>query len=244
MRLLTLFLIFSSAPAFAARGGGTISGDYALGVHLGMTGAAQPQMNELIKRANAREGGISTSELNSAYEGALSLQYRFTGTIYAVQIRPSYFYEKQDGTGTAGAFKYGLSGYTIFPIFRLYPLENEFMRFFLQLGAGYGHVDGSIEENSSATGHGAVSFSGNSFGSMLGLGAEFCYANVHCFSVEGNYRYLSYERLVAKSSDGSFNSAGGSLSQYGAGQEIELDGQDLSAKMGGLVLLMGYTYYF
>lgn len=175
----------------------------------------------------------------------MSLQYRFTGTIYALQLRPSFFYQRSEGTGSGGAFNYGVQGYTVFPIFRLYPLENEFMKFYMQIGVGYGHVDGNIEENNStAPTHGSVNFSGGAFGSLLGLGAEFCYSNVHCFSFEGNYRYLNYARVLATSTSGSFNTSGGSLSQYGKGQEVELDGQDLSANMSGLVAMMGYAYWF
>lgn len=234
-----------TTPAWAARGGGGGGGggDYSLGFHLGLVGSTQSQMNDLIKRANTRNGGITTGELNSAYEAAVSLQYRFSGTIYALQLRPSYFYQKQSGKGSGGAFKYGLTGFTIFPIFRLYPLENEYMRFFMQLGLGYGRVMGNIEENNTAAPtHGSVDFDGGAFGSLAGLGAEFCYEKVHCFSLEGTYRYLTYERVIASSANGAF--ATGSLDQAANDKEVEVDGADLSARMGGLIFMMGYTYSF
>jgi opacity protein-like surface antigen len=230
-----------SGSAFAAYGGGG-GGGYSLGINLGIVNSSQSQMNEMIKRANSSEGGISTSALNQAYEAALFFMYRFSGTMYAIQLRPSYYYQQENGSGAGGAYKYGVKGYTVFPIFRLYPLENEFMKFYLQIGLGYGRVNGSIIENSKTSGAASVDFSGGAFGSLTGLGAEFCLTANHCFSLEANYRYLTFDRLLADSSSGTF--ASNSLSQYGANQEVELDGEDLSVRMGGLIFMEGYTYWF
>lgn len=72
--LVTLIVgLFGSPGAHAIRGsyggssgGGGLGGQYAFGIHLGLVNSAQNQLNDLIKRANSREGGISTSELTSA----------------------------------------------------------------------------------------------------------------------------------------------------------------------------------
>ena len=238
LSIVAVTLISTPQAMAAAKGGG-----YALGIQLGLVTAGQAQMNELIKRANTRESGISTGELNSAYEAAVSMMYRFQGTIFAAQLRPSFFYQNQSGSGNGGAFDYGLTGYSIMPILRLYPLENPFMKFYMQFGLGYGRVSGSIEENNTAAPtHGKVDFSGGAFGSMAGLGAEFCFRPQHCISFEGNYRYMNFERLLAGNVSGSF--ATNSLSQATKGQEVELDSADLAVRMGGLMFMAGYNYWF
>ena len=220
-----------------AEAAGRNSGNMSFGFVAGITNSSQDSMNTLITRANLRVGGISTSQLESAYELGGFFMYRFSGTMYALQLRPSYFYQVQTGSGTGGNFNYGLKGYTLFPMFRLYALENTYMKFFMQLGMGYGSVNGEISEA------GAVAkFNASGFGTMAGLGAEFCITPAHCIGVESNYRYLTFDRSLVSGSSGSF--ASGSLSQYGAGQELEMDGKDLSTRMGGLQFMAGYTYWF
>ncbi|MGE4132436.1 MAG: outer membrane protein [Bdellovibrionales bacterium] len=241
MRWLIISLcLLMPTSGFAAAGkmGGT-----AFGFNLGVVNSSQPSINQLVKSANSRAGGISTSELNQAYEAQIYLQYRFSGSIFAIQFRPSYFYQVEDGSGSLGTFKYDMQGYTLFPILRLYTLENAFMKFFLQVGMGYGRLNGAIQEGTTS-GDAKVEFSGGTFGSQLGLGAEFCFTPAHCLNVEGNYRYLAFERFKVDKSSGTFDTAGGSLSQYDKGQELEVDGSDLSARMGGLMFMAGYTMWF
>jgi hypothetical protein len=233
MRVLLAGLFFFAINAFAA---GASSG-YSIGFNLGIVNASQNQMNDLIKRANTREGGISTSEMNQAYELQGFIMYRFSNPLYALQLRPSYYYQVEEGSGGSGGFNYSLTGFTLFPILRLYPLENEFMKFYMQAGVGYGMINGKIEEGTAK-----VEFSGGAFGTMAGMGAEFCFNASHCLSFEGDYRYLTFQRFTADSSSGTF--AADSLTQYSKGSEIEMDNSDVSARMGGLMFMAGYTMWF
>ena len=230
--ILFLVVFLFSVKSYAA-----VTSGHSIGFNLGLVNASQNQMNDLIKRANTREGGISTGEMNSAYELQGFYMYRFGNPLYAIQLRPSYFYQVEEGSGSSGDFNYSLTGFTIFPILRLYPLENEYMKFYMQLGVGYGQIYGTIEEGSAK-----VEFSGGAFGTMVGLGSEFCLNANHCLSLEGNYRYLSHQRFGVDSSEGTF--AADSLSQYGKGQELEMDQSDVSARMGGIIFMAGYTMWF
>lgn len=236
-----------SFPAMALRGGsggGGVaasvgSGTVAIGLLGGIVNSSQNDLNTLQSRANVRAGSgpISTSQLNQGYEGAVELVYRFSGTIYALTFRPSYFYERADGSGTDGGYTYGVTGWTFFPMLRLYPMENDVMKFYMQFGLGYGQAKGFVGEGTSD-----VSFGSGSFGTSVGLGAEFCMTSSSCFVFEGNYRYLDFNRNIVTDSRGTF--ASGSLSQYAQGQEAELDGSDIGIKMSGMVLLAGYHFWF
>lgn len=237
-----------NATAKAARSGGGFSlggGEMQFGILGGVTNASQDQMNTLITRANARtsEGPISTPAMNSAYELALQLGYRFSGTMFVGILRPSYFYQKANGSSSIGAgdYNYGVTGFTLFPILRMIPLENEFLKFFFQFGLGYGRAETSIQEGANN-----LSATGDAFGTTLGLGTEFCITASQCVSVEANYRYLFMERNIASSASGSTwgGSAGNSLSRHSQNQEVELDNDDLAIKMGGLQFLAGYVIHF
>ena len=48
-------------------------------------------------------------------------------------LRFSAEYQKEDGTGSDGTYSYSVTGWTVFPMLRLYPLENEFMKFYMQM---------------------------------------------------------------------------------------------------------------
>jgi len=226
------------AQAASPRGGGGMSsGGNDLGINLALVNTSQANMNTLISRANTRVGGISTPQMNNAYEASLQYGYRFSGTIYEILFRPSYFYQKVNGSGTGGDFNYGLTGYTLFPILRLYPLENDFMHFFVQVGLGYGVLNGSIQEGAAS-----VTFSGQSFGSLVGLGSEFCFTSAHCMVIETNFRYLLMARNLADGASGSFQ--GNSLSQATVDHEVELDGIDFQTTMSGLIVSLGYAFHF
>jgi hypothetical protein len=247
LRFLAVFLITVFSYSALARVGSSTTGNRgglsgmggwgAVGLYGGIVNTSQGDLNMLQQRANTASS-ISTGQLNQAYELAAFYQYRISGTMYAFHVRPSYFYERQDGSGAAGAYTYGVTGWTVFPMLRMYPLESDFMKMYIQFGLGYGSANGMITEGQGND----VKFSGSAFGTNIGLGAEFCLTNEHCFALEGNYRYMSMDRNIVSSSNGSF--AANSLSQYGKGQELELDGNDLSVKMGGLMFLAGYMFYF
>lgn len=226
----TFFLIFSSASVFAKGAGG-----HSVGGSLIFISPAQDDMDTLIDRANSRAGGISTDHFSQGYEFALNYQYRFGGTIFAMMFRPSYFTQKTEGSGTGGSFDYSLSGWTMFPMLRLYPLENSFIKFFMQMGLGYGQIYGEITEGSAG-----VKFKSSQFGAMGGLGAEFCFTKEHCLALEGNLRYLPYERNKPTSTSGT--PASGSFD--GTGSEVEVDGADMFSTMSGVQATLGYQYYF
>jgi hypothetical protein len=229
---LILMTLLSGEGASAASGGG-----HQFGFNLGFIGSSQEHMNTLITRANSREGGITTSAMNDAYEASLDYRYRFSGSIVALMIRPSYFYQKSTGSGAPGSFDYGLTGFTVFPMTRFYPLENNFLKFFMQLGIGYGRLNGEIQEGSAR-----VEFAGGGFGAQAGLGAEMCVSANHCFTTEGNWRYLNIERNIASSATGTFDS--GSISQAEKDKEVEFDGGDLITRMSGLQFVLGYVFKF
>lgn len=226
--------------ALAAKGGG---GGWSLGFNLGITAADQTDLNQLVTRANQRAGGISTGQLGNAWEGNASISYRFSG-ITAFQFRLGLLYQKTDGSDATGNnYEYGLLGITIFPMFRFYLLEDTMIKFFTQLGLGWGTVSGDIKEASNS-----VDFSGNGLGYLGGIGAEFCFFSPnHCIALEGNLRILGIERLTASSVSGDFTSGSpnpASLSQAQKGSEVELDGRDLSVTMSGIEGFIGYHFYF
>jgi opacity protein-like surface antigen len=229
----------SAAMARGSMGGGGLGGDNQFSIIAGVSNSNQDQINTLISRSNARttSGPISTPALNSAYELGVQYGYRFTGTMYAVLLRPTYFYEKATGSGKDGSYNYGISGFTIIPMLRLYPLENEFMKFFLQLGVGYGRANTSIEEGSAR-----LDAVGDAFGTTLGLGAEFCMTASQCLSLEANLRYMTVVRNIASEASGTW--ASDSLSQAQTNKEVELDSDDLMVRMGGLQFLAGYVIHF
>ncbi len=232
-RLITIpiLVLLASSTSFSKGGG------HSLGAGIIFASPDQEDINNLIERANARVGGISTKQLTSAYEFFAFWMYRFNGTMYAIQFRPSYFIQSQSGSGTGGTYAYNLSGFTVFPIFRLYALENSFMKFFLQSGIGYGRINGKIEE-AGAT----VEFAGGNFGMMGGAGAEFCFVPSHCIVVEGNLRYLPIDRNITTSSTGTF--ASDSISQNTVDHELEYNNQDLRTTLGGFQAVVEYTFHF
>jgi hypothetical protein len=62
----------------------------------------------------------------------------------------------------------------------------------MQTGIGYGRLKGTMSGPS-----GSVDWAGGAFGAMAGMGAEFCFTDSHCLTVEGNVRYLPIERNIA-----------------------------------------------
>src|SRR5690606_32254583 len=125
-----------------------------------------------------------------------------------IMFRPSFV--SQSAAGTAPV---SLSGYTFFPMLRMFPLENKFMKFMLQVGVGYGNLSGTSNNDTGSS----VSFSGGTFGAMAGLGAEFCFTAKHCMSLAGNTRYLPIPRNIVSSASGSM---GGSIGTPTAGGEL------------------------
>lgn len=232
---LMALALWPTSHALGAGGGG--GGDISLAINLSLVTSSQDDLNNLQQRANTRDGGITAGQLKNAYEGSVDFGYRINGGIYALHFRPAYFFQSESGTGSSGSYKYGVTGYSFFPILRIYPLENDVMKFFLQVGLGYGFMNGEIQE-----GEAQVKFQGSAYGSLVGLGAEFVIGGGHSIRVEGNVRYLGIQRNTAKSASGTF--AANSLSQAETDREVELDSTDLSTTMSGIQALIGYVMTF
>lgn len=220
---------FSAQTAFARGGGGGHSMEFGLA----LLAASQNDIDTMITNARA-SNAASTSDMGSAYELFAQYQYRFSGTMFSILFRPSYVMQSATGSGTGGNYDYKLSGFTVFPMFRMYPLENDFIRFFMQTGLGYGRMSADITEGASS-----VSFSGGNFGAIGGLGVDFCFTDSHCVTIEGNLRYLPIERNKVSSVTGTPG-----MSQYGNGQEAEINGSDLMTSLSGIQGIIAYTLNF
>lgn len=219
----------SSSPMF--------TGDMALGIGLSYTSASQDDLNGAIDDANtSTTGGISTKNLGAAWELWVNWIYRLERSNYAVVFRPSYFTQSTTGSGNGGSYDYKLNGYTFFPMFRLYPLENSFIHFFMQGGLGYGALNGDIQ-----AGANSLTFKGSAFGAVGGIGVDFCFTDVHCLTIEGNLRYLPIERNI--STGGTCTNMPG-MSQCGNSSEVERNGNDLKTSMSGVQGIVGYTMMF
>lgn len=234
--LIAVLTMALSQNAFAKRGGGGISGSSEVGIGLSTISSNQKDINSIIDNVNSTQGGVSTKNLTSAYDIFVQYAFRFNGSIFALVFRPSYFTQSASGSGaTVGDYEHTLTGYTFFPLLRLYPLENNYIRFFLQAGVGYGYLKGTVKEGSSS-----MSYSGSNFGGQAGLGADFCFSENHCITLEGNVRYLPIERSTADSVTGNFNG----FSQTETGREVEYDRNDLTTTMSGIQGILAYTYIF
>ncbi len=230
-RVLGLILGVTLSQAASAQ---IFEGTFSLGLSAGITANDQGDLNELQRRANARDT-ISASSLGNAWEFVGIFQYRYNGSFLALQLRPTYFFQSEDGTSAAGGkYEYGVSGYTIFPVAKFHMLESDAIKFYSQLGIGYGVADGSIQEDTAK-----VEFSGGDLGYLAGLGAEFCFLKSHCVMIEGNYRFLEIDRVTSDSSSGTF--ASGSISQ--ATGEVEWDNKDLRISLSGIQGFVGYIFH-
>lgn len=237
--IYALLLVFISLNASARGGGG--GGSHSIGGSLIFASPSQDDLDTLIAAANTSAGGISTKPLGQGYEFVFQYMYKFSGTMFAMLFRPSYFTQSSKGkASTSGAnYNYELSGWTLFPMLRMIPLENSFMKFYMQVGVGYGRLTGKIRENDST-----IEFVGGNFGASAGLGAEFCFFDDHCFNLEGNFRYLPFERNKATSASSPGGWGSGSLSNAVSSEEVELNNRDLGTTMSGVLATIGYTMYF
>lgn len=234
---LNLFLIgFNNAEA---RSGG--GGNHSIGGSFIFASPSQDDLDLLISNANTNAGGISTKPFGQGNEFVFQYMYRFGSTMFAVLFRPSLFFQSSLGSSTTGEkYNYDLRGWTFFPNFRIIPLENSFLKFYVQMGVGYGKLTGKIRENDST-----IEFSGANFGGSMGLGAEFCFFDKDCFNLEGNFRYLPFERNKASAVSAKGGWASGSLTGPPAGgEEVEMNNRDLGTTLSGVLATIGYTHYF
>lgn len=200
---------------------------HSFGVGLITTTPSQDDLDSHIAAVNAATG-TSKEKFGSGLELYTHYTYRFSSSMFALQFRPSYFMQE--------AGDYSLKGFTVFPLVRIYPLENNFIKFYLQTGLGYGRLNGEISQNSSS-----VSFSGGAFGALFGLGANFCFAANHCVGLEGNFRYLPIERNIVSSVSGS---PGQFSTAPAADQELEIDNHDVKTTMSGIQGGLSYNFMF
>jgi hypothetical protein len=226
-KLTILASLLFPAASFAVGSGG-----HSLGVGVGLASTSQKDLDSLSDSVNALGGGRNSSKVSSALEFEANYQYRFSGTMWAMQFRPSYF--NQTGSGSTDTVK--LTGLTFFPMLRMYPLENNFIHFYMQLGVGYGQLSGSITQPGVS-----IDFSGSAFGALVGLGAEFCFTPSQCMEFEGNFRYLPIDRNLATNSTGT---ATGGITQSAKGSELELGGADLETSMSGIIGTIAYRFNF
>lgn len=200
---------------------------HSFGLGLITTSPSQDDLDTHIAAVNAANS-TSMEKFGSALEIYTHYTYRFNSSIFALQIRPSYFMQE--------AGDYSLNGYSIFPLVRIYPLENNFIKFFLQTGLGYGRLNGEVKQGSNS-----VSFAGGAFGALFGLGANFCFAGSHCVGIEGNFRYLPVERNIV-------SNVSGSPTQFSttpaADQELEINNHDVKTTMSGIQGGLSYNFIF
>jgi hypothetical protein len=229
MKILNFaFLGLMAFTATAHARGGT--GESSIGVGLILTAPSQDDVNAVIDSNNTSQSR-ATNKLGTAYELTANYQTRFSGSIFALQFRPSYFTQSSNGSG----YDVKLNGFTFFPILRIYPLENSFIHFFLQTGIGYGKLNGSMSGP-----NGSLNWTGDAFGAMGGLGAEFSFTPDHALVIEGNLRYLPIQRNIASSVSGTPSG----FSQANNDQELEYGGQDLKTTLSGIQGIIGYQMMF
>lgn len=230
--LVALGMLVMASQAQAQRYGGGAGGGHSFGIGLGFMSPSQDDLDSHINEANNASPGANINKFGTAYEVALNYEYRMENSIYALQFRPTYFTSKTDGNG----YDYKLTGYTFFPILKIYALENEFIHFFFQTGVGYGKLSGQISQPG-----GSIDYSGSAFGLLGGIGAQFCFTEAHCLVAEGNLRYLPFERNLVDSSNGTVT---GGITQSGGGQELEYQNHDLKTTMSGVQGMVTYQLKF
>lgn len=240
MKLSKVFLVFgiillTATTSWAQRRGRNYlaGGSHAWGGGLAIIAPGQNDLDRAIDTVNTANG-VAINKLGAGYELFGHYTYSFSGTIFALQFRPSYVMQNSSGAG----HDMKLSGFTFFPIFRLVPLENNFIQFFMQVGLGYGQLSGEF-----SGGGNSVAFKGSAFGALGGIGANFCFTMNHCMNVEGNLRYLPFERNIVTSAGGNSASLGfdGGL---GSGDELEANNRDVATTLSGIQGIVGYIYRF
>lgn len=222
--LVSALLMFS-LPSLAASGGG-----HSFGFGIMVHSPTQEDLSGAVEAINSSQS-LAVEKPGTGYEFQGNYQYRFSGSMFAIQFRPTYFMQNASGSG----YSTKLSGFTVFPMLRLYPLENNFIKFFMQTGLGYGRLSGSMDGPNSSVG-----WAGDAFGAMGGIGAEFCFTSAHCLMVEGNLRYLPIHRNMVSS----VNGTPPGFDTVTNGGELERNNLDVKTSMSGIQGSIGYQMYF
>lgn len=224
--LNTYRLPFAALFALLTLIAGPVRAEHSLNFGLGLNTANQKDVNQWVDSL----GYAGTKNVGSGYEFFAAYEYRFSSSMFALHFRPSYYTASASGGGVDAS----MSGLTFFPMLRLYPLENKFMKFFMQIGLGAGMLTTKL---SNSTTGGSGSYGGSAFGAVAGLGAQFCFTDAHCMLVEGNARYLPMER-----NSGTGTTLGGQITQFNG--ELELNNSDLATTLSGIQGSIGYVLNF
>ncbi len=226
--VVAALILCSSFAEAQRRGGRGASGDVKFNIGLALTTADQTDLNKAMDTANTNLSGTAKN-FGSAYELFGSYIYRFDRSMYSFVFRPSYMMQN------SGDYK--LTGFTAFPMLRLTPLENSFIKFFMQGGVGYGSLSGEWKNSADN-----FQFKGSAFGASAGIGVDFCIFESSCITIEGNARYLPIERSTISSASTCTTTNG--FSQCGNGQELERNGSDVKTTMSGIQGIIAWTFGF
>lgn len=230
-------LLFAAHSDAAPRRGASISGDSFLGFGLSLVTSNQKDLGNISDGLAANYPGTwGMKSMGSAYEFYGQYGFRFSGTMFGLIFRPSYFTQSTDGGCGTSSCSIKLNGLTLFPILRLVPLENSFIKFFMQAGIGWGTLKTEVKEGSAS-----ASFSGSGYGTLAGIGTDFCFTETHCLTIEGNIRYLPIERNTYDSQSGTFSNGGFSNS---GSSEVERSNNDVGTTMSGIQGVIAYTLNF
>jgi len=224
--LITAITLITFVPMISGAAG---SGGSSLGIGIITTSPSQNDLEAHINSKNTTTGQF-TNKFGSGLEFAGYYQYRFSSSAYAIMFRPSYFTQSTSGGGST----YTLSAFTFFPMLRIHLLENNVVKFFIQTGIGYAIQNGKVDQPGAS-----LSFKGDEFGALGGLGAAFCFTPAHCAVVEGNLRYLPFQRNVITATSGTITPAGGSVDE-----EFELNNRDIKTSMSGIQGGLMYQFNF
>ncbi len=209
---------------------GSSGGGHGFSLGISSLSPSQDDLNSHISAVNSANS-TAVGEFGTGYEFFLNYTYRISGSIFGLFFRPGYFMQSAKGS----SYNYSLSGYTFYPGIRFYPLENQYIKFFLQAAVGYGRLSGKLSQP-----NGEVSFGGGSFGAMGGAGAEFCITDSHCLFIEGNLRYNPIERNIVSKASGTPTQ----LSQTASDNELEYNNSDVKTSLSGIQGVFGYTMWF
>jgi hypothetical protein len=230
LKLIVMIFVVASNSAFA---------EVSLGGFFGTVSAEQSDLNKLMDNADSRAGGVSVNNLESAYEVSAYFQYRVDKSLWAFQLRPSYFFSSTDGSASGalgGKYAYSVSGFAVAGLVKVYPLESNYLRMYFIGGLNYGHLSTEIEEASFK-----VDASGSNLGFQFGVGLEVTLGS-HGILFEAGVRKLAIERNLVDSTSGTAES--GSVSQHARDSELELNNKDLGTSLSGVKVQLGYAFYF